>query len=42
MVKTCDYLPLNNEIHFTKPLKMSELCAGRKLMNKNRVKQYYV
>ena len=31
MVKTCYYLYLSNEIHFAKPLKMSELCAGRKL-----------
>ena len=28
IVKTCDYLYLNNEIYFAKPLKMSEPCAG--------------
>ena len=39
MVKTCDYLHLNKEIHFTKPLKISEPCAGQKLRNKYRVKQ---
>ena len=37
-VKTCDYLYLNNEIHFAKPLEMSEPCAGRKFRNKYRVK----
>ena len=38
MVKTCDYLHLNNEIHFTKLMKMSEPCAGRKFRNKYSVK----
>ena len=37
MVKTCDYLYLNNEIHFEKPLKVSEPCAKRRLRNKKRV-----
>ena len=32
MVKTCDYLRLNNEIHFTKQLKMSDPCAGRNII----------
>ena len=40
MVKTCDYLYLNNEIHFAKPLKMSELCAGRKLREENSVNNH--
>ena len=39
MVKTCDYLYLNNGIHFVKPLKISKPCSGRKIGNKNRVKQ---
>ena len=29
---TCDYLYLDKEIYFAKPLKMSEPGAGRKLM----------
>ena len=39
IVLTCDYLYLNKEIHFAKPLTMSETGAGRKTRNKNRVKQ---
>ena len=31
MVKTCDYLYLDKEIYFAKPMKKSEVCAGRKL-----------
>ena len=38
MVKTCDYLYLNMEIHSAKPLKMSDPGAGQKLWNKFRVK----
>ena len=39
MVKTCDYLYLNKEINFAKPLKMYEPGPRRKLRNKSRVKQ---
>ena len=39
IVKTCDYLYLSKEKYFPKPLKISEPVAGRKLRNKNRVKQ---
>ena len=38
-LKTCDYLYLNNEIYFSKPSKMFDSSAERKLRNKNRVKQ---
>ena len=37
-VLTWDYLYLNNETHFAKPLEMSLPGAGRKTRNKNRVK----
>ena len=39
IVETCDYLHLDNEIHFTKLLKMFVPGARRKTRNKNRVKQ---
>ena len=39
VVKTCDYLYLNKEIHFGKPLEMFVPGAGRKLRNKNSVNQ---
>ena len=41
MVKTCDYLYLNNEIYFAKPLEMSGPCAGRMLLN-NPIRCLYI
>ena len=38
-LKAYYYLYVNKEIHFAKPLQMSEACAGRKLRNTNRAKQ---